>query len=258
MVLDSIFTAITGGLNVMLSPLLKLPSLWVVFIISLIASFIASIIYKYTTDQKLMKRLKEEQKELQIQARKEKGPKAFEFQKKAMKISFEQMMHSMRSTLFTFFPLVLIFIWLSANLSYMPINPGVEFTTAMVFEPGVSGTAEIIVPEGMQATGSSAAAINTSEKYGIAEWALKGNKGEYIIEYRFNDKSYTKEVLITEEQAYKTVAEKINRDGVMEIRLNNRDNKFINIGFIKMGWLASYLIFSIVFSLSLRKVMNLY
>src|SRR3989338_5574180 len=144
MVFESVFNAITGGLNAVLSPLLKLPSFWVVLIISLVASFIASIIYKYTTDQKLMKQLKEEQKELQTQARKEKGPKAFEFQKKAMKISFEQMMHSMRSTLFTFFPLFLIFIWLSANLSYMPITPGAEFTTGMVFEPGVLGTAEII------------------------------------------------------------------------------------------------------------------
>jgi len=76
MVFESIFNAITAGLNAMLSPLLKLPSFWVVLIISLIASFIASVIYKYTTDQKLMKRLKEEQKELQTQARKEKGPKA--------------------------------------------------------------------------------------------------------------------------------------------------------------------------------------
>ena len=45
-------------LNVVFAPLLKLPILWTVIILSFIVSIIIIIITKYTTDQALMEKLK--------------------------------------------------------------------------------------------------------------------------------------------------------------------------------------------------------
>ena len=52
-------------LNPIFFPLLSLPTLWAVIILSFLISLIITIIYKYTTDQNLMKQLKEEMKEFQ-------------------------------------------------------------------------------------------------------------------------------------------------------------------------------------------------
>ena len=58
MVLDNFFNFIFG-------PILKLGAAWGILIISFILTFITTLIYKYTTDQQLMKSFKEESKKMQ-------------------------------------------------------------------------------------------------------------------------------------------------------------------------------------------------
>ena len=52
-------------LNPILGPLLNLPTLWAVIILSFLISLIITVVYKYTTNQDLMKQLKGEMKEFQ-------------------------------------------------------------------------------------------------------------------------------------------------------------------------------------------------
>jgi len=250
-------------LDPILNPLLKLPILWAVVIISFIIALIIIVIYKFTTNQNLMKQLKEEMKEFQKQMKelRQHPEKMMEVQKKSMKTNMKYMSHSMRSTLFTFIPIILIFGWMTAHLAYEPILPGQEFTTTAVFGKGTSGEIELIVPQGIRIEGDVIKEITDSN----VVWVLKGDAGEYLIEYKFDGKSYTQEVLITEEQNYKNPIKKIKNSQLKNLEIGNKKMKPMHgtplqyipwIG--NFGWLGTYIILSIIFSIALRKLFKVY
>ncbi|MEM4265704.1 MAG: EMC3/TMCO1 family protein, partial [Candidatus Woesearchaeota archaeon] len=95
--------------------LLPLPPFWSILILSFIMSLIVIIITKYTTNQDLMKHLKEESKELQKQMKelKDQPEKMMEVQKKHMESSMKYMSQSFRPMIFTFIPIIIIFGWIS-------------------------------------------------------------------------------------------------------------------------------------------------
>ncbi|MDP7324218.1 MAG: EMC3/TMCO1 family protein, partial [Candidatus Woesearchaeota archaeon] len=73
-------------LDPIFNPLLVLGPLWALVIMSFFISLVIIIIYKYTTDQNLMKQLKEELKEIQKEMKdlKDKPQEAMKVQKRAM------------------------------------------------------------------------------------------------------------------------------------------------------------------------------
>jgi len=80
-----------------------------VFIISLFMT----LLQKYATDQKEIKRLKDEQKGYQKEMKeyKDHPEKLMEIQKNAMPLTLELMKHSMRPMIYTGIPLILFFRW---------------------------------------------------------------------------------------------------------------------------------------------------
>lgn len=242
-------------LNPIFNPLLELPILWVVVIMSFVITLIITLIYKFTTNQSLMKELKDEMKELQKEMRelKSEPQKMMEVQKKAMQTNMKYMSHSMRSTLFTFIPIILIFGWMNAHLGYEPILPGQEFTTSVLFYDNVGENVELVVPEGINVNGELNRTIENEVK-----WVLRGNEGEYLLEYKVDDKSYTKELLITKEQSYAKPIKMVNDKTVKQISIDNNKMKVLNLFGWKLGWLGSYIILSIIFSMILRKVFKVY
>ena len=243
-------------LDPILNPLLQLPVLWVVIIISLVISVIITIVYKLMTNQDLMKQLKDELKEFQKETKELKAhpEKMMEVQKKAMQTNMKYMSHSMRSTLVTFVPIILLFGWMNANIAYDPILPGQEFTTTATFAANTAGTISLDVPEGISMDGNSTKQIEDGE----VVWVLKGNEGEYLLEYAFNNEKYSQEVLITGLQAYKPIITKIKESKLKTLEINNKPKKVMDLGFWKVGWLGAYIIFSIIFSMLLRKVLKVY
>lgn len=107
MVLESV-------LNPVFSPVMSLPEPFALMAISLILTFITTLIYKYTTDQELMKSLKDEIKELKEESKKfkESPTKMMEINKTMMEKSMKQMGQSWKPMLFTFVPVIFIFGWL--------------------------------------------------------------------------------------------------------------------------------------------------
>jgi uncharacterized membrane protein (DUF106 family) len=103
-----------GILNITLGPILELPNPYGLLILTFIITGIITIIYKFATDQKMMKALKEEIKEIQndIKKFKDNPKKMLELQKVAMEKNFKYLKHSMIPTLITFLPLIIIFGWL--------------------------------------------------------------------------------------------------------------------------------------------------
>ena len=245
-----------GVLSPIFNPLLGLPMLWVVVIMAFLITFLITVIYKFTTNQNLMKDLKDEMKEMQKEMKelKSEPKKMMEVQKKAMQTNMKYMSHSMRSMLFTFIPIILIFGWMNAHLAYEPIVPGQEFTTSVLFYNGVKGNVELDIPAGITSDGGLSKTISDGE----IKWVLKGEEGEYLLEYKVDGKSYTKELLITREQSYAKTIKIVKDKTVRQISIDNTKMKVINLFGWKLGWLGSYIILSIVFSMGLRKLFKVY
>ena len=251
-------------LNPVFSPLLNLPPFWSILIITLFISLIVTLIYKYTTDQNLMKRLKEELKEFQKEVKELKSnpEKAMKVQKRMMETNMKYMMHSFKPMIFTFIPIILIFGWLNAHMAYFPIPPNKEFTVTLFFGNGANGKVEIIVPQGINVINNKTQEIIDNK----AVFRLKGLEGGYILEFKFNNRQFTKEVLITDKKEYKPVQEKIKDKELKTIEIGNEPIKpvkpipLINkVPWINnFGWLGTYILFSILFSMILRKVLKIY
>tara|TARA_Y100000310_G_scaffold253220_1_gene260055 strand:+ start:1937 stop:2683 length:747 start_codon:yes stop_codon:yes gene_type:complete len=242
-------------LDPIFSPLLNLPTLWAVIILSFFISLIITLIYKYVTDQNLMKQLKEEMKEFQKQIKelKKEPEKAMQVQKQSMKTNMKYMTLSMKSTLYSFIPIILIFGWMSANFAYDPILPGQEFTTTVTFKEGIQGKVELSIPPGITINGQAKKDIVDNE----AKWLLSGERGEYLLEYIFNGKKHGKELLIAEKQ-YKTPIKNIRDESVKSIQIGHNKKILLNLFGWKMGWLATYIVFSIFFSIIVRKIIKVY
>ncbi|MBS3098194.1 DUF4199 family protein [Candidatus Woesearchaeota archaeon] len=255
-------------LDPLFNPLLQLSAFWIVFIISFVVAVLIIVIYKFTTNQDLMKQLKEEMKSLQKEMKELRAhpEKMQEVQKKAMKTNMRYMSHSMRSTLITFIPIIIIFGWMNIHIAYDPLLPGQDFTTTVVFEKGAAGGITLKVPEGVTLNGNATKYIEDSE----VKWLLNGESGEYLLEYEFDNKVYIKEVLITNEQAYKPVIKgkkffggsdgnSLPKDSPLKmIKTDNKPKKVLNLFGWKIGWLGAYIIFSLIFSILLRKIFKVY
>ncbi len=243
-------------LNPIFNPLLNLPTLWALVILSFLISLVITLITKYATDQDLMKRLKEEMKELQAEMKelKKEPEKAMQIQKQVMQTNMRYMKQSFKSMFYTFIPIIIIFSWMTANLAYDSILPGQEFTTSVVFGDNAEGTIELSVPEGVVIDGAAKKEVKDS----VVKWVLSGKKGEYLLEYSFDGKKYKKEVLITEENKYREPIKIIKGDIIKSIEIGNEKKKVLNLFGWKLGWLGSYIIFSIVFSMLIRKVIKVY
>ena len=243
-------------LNPILNPLLNLPTLWAVILLSFLISLIITLITKYATDQNLMKRLKQEMKELQAEMKelRKEPEKAMQVQKQVMQTNMRYMKQSFRSMIYTFIPIIIIFGWMNAHLAYEPILPGQEFTTSVIFEENVNGIVELSVPDGITIDGAAKKEV----KDGVVKWVLNGNGGEYLLEYIFDGKKYSKEVLITEKNMYTQPIKRIKADTIKSIEIENAQKKILNLFGWKIGWLGTYIIFSIIFSMLIRKIIKVY
>lgn len=245
------FNPIVG---VFMDPLLGLDPLWAVLIVSVVVSFLISVIYKMTTDQNLMKQLKDEMQELQKEAKelREHPEKAMEVQKQMMETNMKYMMQSMRATFFTIIPVILIFGWMSANFAYTPLYVGDEFTVTAYFDGDT--VAQLNAPEGLEIISKNQQPVAA----GQAQWSLKGEEaGDYLMQFTYNDKMYTVPLYISSgERKYAPNTKSIGVDGFKRVDINYK--KLPILPWIGWGWLGSYIVFSIISSMLIRKWLKVY
>lgn len=244
-------------LDPFLTPILSISPLWGIILISGILSLLLTLAYKYTTNQTLMKQLKDEISTLQKELKELKSnpEQALHVQKKAMEANMKYMMESLKPTLITFIPIILIFGWLSSHYGMEPIHPGEEFTVTAHFTQPEDSEIRITVPENLNLKTEKVATIGA----GKGEWILNSTtSGRYPLLFDYANKTYTKNVLITKERAYEEPTITIKENGLTDIIVTHRPLTILNILGWNLGWLGSYIIFSIIFSLLFRKALKVY
>ncbi len=248
--------AYTDFLNIIFAPLLKLPLVWSVLILAFVISLIIIVITKYTTNQALMKKLKDDLKEHQKQIKELKGDpaKAMDVQKKAMHLNMQYMTHSLKPTIITFIPIILIFGWMSSNFAYEGIKPQQEFSVTSFFQKNTNGDAQVIVPEEITIVGDKTQKIESDK----ATWALKGSEGEHILEFVYGNETQQKIVLISNAGKYTEPIKKISSSAIKSIQINYAPRKILNLFGWRIGWLGTYILSSIIFTMSLRKLLKVY
>lgn len=241
-------------LDPIFQPLISMKPFYAVGIISLGITILITFIYKWTTDQVLMKSLKDELKKSQDELKKHRDDpkKMMAMQKQVMGKNMEYMKHSMRSTLYTMIPIIIIFGYLNSHLGFFPILPGQEFTTTVEFKEGVTGEIELI-NSNLEFLNGNVQTISNNQ----ANWKLRGESGDYVLDYKYGDETYSQDLLITEERVYAKPEIPIKKSDIKILRINNEKIIALNLFGWKLGWLGTYIILSIIFSTLLRRLLKI-
>jgi uncharacterized membrane protein (DUF106 family) len=247
-------------LDPVFGPILKLPPLLGVIIIALVITFLITLVYKLTTDQKKMKKLKEDLKEFQKKTKnlsKENPQKALEIQQQAMQKNMEYMKHSFKSTLYTLLPVLIIFAWLNSHMAFYQIMPDQEFKVTAYFADGHAATISIGSIPDLIVVGNATQIISENK----ATWVLKGSAGEYKLQYNYNNEKYEQDLLITSEREY-APPEKVYSDSKLKKTVigNAPIRPFGDFSLFGWhpGWLGTYIIISLAASMLIRKLMKVY
>lgn len=231
--------------------------LWLgIAILSFILTLIINVVYKFATDQKEMKRLKEQIKKFQAQMKKhrENPKKVMEIQSRAWDVNKNYMIKSLRPTIYTLLPLLLIFSWMNANLALAPLDVGEQVDLLVELESPARVTLEVPAEVSVQ----GGATKDTIESQ--VSWSLSASDpGTYGISFTTEDgSSASRDLLVGSVPDNKRVA---HDDPFKASELSYEKSKpfpgFSIFGY-EPGWLLTYIFFSVLFSIVTRKIMGLY
>ena len=247
--------------NPFLGPLVNWSPFWGIFVLALFISLLITLAYKYLTNQQEMKRLKEQQKEFQVKMKglRDKPDALMRVQKEAMAQNFQYMKHSFKATLITMLPILLIFGWMAAHLSYEPIYPGETYGVTAQLVGGV-GQAQLIADNGTEVL--SPALQNTTDNKVV--WKLKSSAGGHLLAVKAGTTEQSKTVLIGTELNSEAAVSVFQHSDVEQISIDYAKLRPLGPNFTvplfgwQPGWLGIYIILSLVFSLVLRKLLQVY
>ncbi|MEK6967991.1 MAG: EMC3/TMCO1 family protein [Nanoarchaeota archaeon] len=243
-------------------------------LLSFLVSLGITIVAKYATNQRIMKQLREDIKKFQEQMKSTKDTKKqLELQKKAMDVNMKYMMQSMRPTLFTIIPILMVFGWVAANLSVQQIMPGEQFVVHVALE---KGEASSVIPE----FSDGVELISASFAGQVANYTLKASEGKHTLSFSFEDTLVQKSLLVTKKWDFEKpkIIKSNFLDGIFsgEIVSSSKipsDSPFKSVivshkpvqpfgsfsifGYMP-GWVMTYILFSLVFSIAIRKILDVH
>lgn len=245
-------------LDPVLFPLLALKPLYAILLVSIVLSVCITLIYKLTTDQTRMKRLRNELKKYQAQMKelRSEPEKMMKIQKKAMEKNMEYMKMSLKPTMFTFIPIILMFGWLGAHFGFESINPNEPFNVTVALSE--EAQVELDAPSNLEVRDSL---VKTGTS---VNWTLSGPAGIYVLRFTTDGEKQEKKIIITDEPRYEEPVKEYKDSIIERIEVSNEKIRpfhgtpIENIPWIgNFGWLGTYIIFSLIFSISLRKALKL-
>jgi uncharacterized membrane protein (DUF106 family) len=166
----------------------------------------------------------------------------------------------MKPTLITFIPIILVFGWLNSHFGYLPLPVGSEFDVKIDMKNNVYGYIEAIPPQINESivlvekdSHKEITSKQISYKFkAIAEgtWDLSflvNNKTEYPITVKIDKKTYSNPLF-----------NKFEGKDIKQITVGNTKKIVLDLFGWKIGWIGTYIIFSIIFSMGLRKLLKVH
>ena len=89
-------------------------------------------------------------------------------------------------------------------------------------------------------------------------WGMKGKEGEYLLDMEYEGKAFSKDILIQSSQGYKEPIKVFKDSVVTSLEVSHQKIVVLNLFGWQLGWLGAYIIFSLIFSLVLRKLLKIY
>ncbi|MBT5022116.1 DUF106 domain-containing protein [Candidatus Woesearchaeota archaeon] len=259
MVFEWVSTFLVNLVDPILSPLLKLNPVLSIFIITVILATASTLIYKYNTDQKKLKEIKDKQKADQKKLKAIKDPKEkMAYQKKMMSknmaMSKEMMGQSFKPKvmILSMLPILLLFPWFYANLAFEPILPGQDFSVVLDLDVGLDGVVSTMAPNGLVVLGNTTMIPNADNKVWFNYTAEKF--GEHEIEFEVAGVPYYQTVKVDAYKYLNPIQERDSTDQVKKITTVHKKLEVIG----SWGWLGSYILFSVILSMVIRKLLKVY
>lgn len=224
---------------------------------SILLSLLITLVYKFTTNQKEMKHIKEQMKKLQTDMKSARNDqkKMLQINNELMKHNSQYMMKSLRSSMFTLLPALLVFVFLSNHIAYAPITPDSEFNLTLRHANNIDASlTEIMLPAGFEV-------IEKTSEENIAKYKLKaGEPGEYSLEFSNAEDTISKSVMVTEGREYAKAEEKYQNSNFNSAKIDYKSLTIVRLPFWprEMNWLWLYIIFAIIAGSLSRKVLNVY
>jgi hypothetical protein len=92
---------------------------------------------------------------------------------------------------------------------------------------------------------------------GKAQFNLSLPAGTYDLKYTAPTGEATQKVLVTDKQEYLAPLVVPNSKTFSQLKINNHDRTVLDLGFLQLNWFWAYVIFSIIFSISIHRIMKL-
>ncbi len=245
------------ALETILDPILgwslNMPLWLAILILSFLISLVITVVYRFATDQKEMKRLKEKTKKFQKEMRSHRDDpkKLAKIQKEAMSVNMTYMGKSLKPTLYTMIPLLFIFLWMNNAFALEMVAP----------EQPVLVTAYLDVPDRITIeTNLSVVGELTKETVERqVSWRVSGPAGEHPVVYISSDGERASHVVVIDERPHSTVLSQNSPFTRTEVAYQ-KSTPFGDVSLFgyNPGWLFTYILFSIVFSIGLRKLMKVH
>lgn len=232
-----------------------------ILIISIFLGIITTLVYKYASNQKKIKELKDKTKKLQKKIKKipkTEPEKMMEINSQMMKLNGPLLKETMKPTLWTIIPSLLILTWMASNLAFSSISPGQSFTITAEFNDGVTGEISLdSVPDTLEFINGENQIIKDNK----AIWELRSEEeNTYSLLFKFRELEINKELIISNSWEYSDPEEIIKEEGIKKITINNEKTKpFQGIPVLGgLNWLWSYIILTMLFTTILRKLLKVY
>jgi uncharacterized membrane protein (DUF106 family) len=243
--------------------MVNLPYFWMILIIAFLVTLLTTVIYKYTTDQKTLREIKKDMKDLKDKLKKHSNDqkKMMSIQKEMLDKNMIMMKQSFKSMLYTFIPLILIFAWMNATIAYEPILPNSNVTITATISNSYPGDMTKINISSIPLTKitRNAGYDPGNDKIKAAQWIMEtGKEGTYTVLIESETFKQSKELLVTSGRKYVNPISQYKESQLKSLLIGNGKVKPLQgipvIG--GLNWLWTYIILSVFMSIGLRKLMN--
>lgn len=232
---------------------------WIILAtIAFLVSIGITLVQKYKGNQKRIKRLKSDIKKLRKKLKKHKNDtdKMMEVQGEMTTKNLAVMKESFRPMVYYIVPTLLIFLWMGTSLAYDPLEPNQPFNVTLALQDNFQGDLHEVTLETNPSLQEVSREVNTDDKE--VRWVLQGEEADYNLLFEGPGFAESKNIFVTTQRRYTEPVEQ--GEGVIRtISVGNPPVRpFGNFSIFgwNPGWLGGYIIFSVFFGFSMRKLLK--